>query len=78
MILPKKGEEDGTTNSSVNSISSGFASKMQMNSVVNSGSGAKKVEGTKLDTTNLELSQKFQCTSSELYNALTVPEVCLL
>lgn len=72
MILPKKGED---SNKSVNSLSAGIETKMQMNAGVNSGSGSKKVDGTKLETTNLELSQKFQCTSDELYNALTVTEV---
>lgn len=77
MILPKKGEDNGQGNSTMNNLSAGLESKMQMNAKSEAGSGAKKQIGTKLELTNLDLSQKFQCTGSELYNTLTVPEVTL-
>jgi hypothetical protein len=33
------------------------------------------VRGCKINTTNLEFCEKFQCTGEEFYNAMTVTEV---
>jgi hypothetical protein len=34
-----------------------------------------EVRGCKINTTNLEFCEKFQCTGEEFYNAMTVAEV---
>jgi hypothetical protein len=34
-----------------------------------------EVRGCKINTTNLEFNEKFQCTGEEFYNAMTVTEV---
>jgi hypothetical protein len=34
-----------------------------------------EVRGCKINTTNLEFSEKFQCTGEDFYNAMTVTEV---
>lgn len=34
-----------------------------------------EVRGCKINTTNLEFTEKFKCTGEEFYNAMTVTEV---
>lgn len=73
MILPKKDSDSSkSNNSTMKSLSDGVETKMQMNSPP---SGASKNIGEKLSMSSLELSEKFQCTASELFNALSVSEV---
>ncbi|KAK3912636.1 Activator of 90 kDa heat shock protein ATPase-like protein 1 [Frankliniella fusca] len=75
MILPKKTDDSGTINTkdcAVNSLSSGFNIKMQMNSVAKPASNT---SGCKFETSTITFSQAFQCTAKEFYNAMTVIEM---
>uniref|UniRef100_A0A1B6MUF2 Activator of Hsp90 ATPase AHSA1-like N-terminal domain-containing protein n=1 Tax=Graphocephala atropunctata TaxID=36148 RepID=A0A1B6MUF2_9HEMI len=71
MILPKKGEED--QDKQMSNLSSGFNKKVQVNHEGNN----EATKGVKIETSILKMSQKFQCTGSELYRALTVPEMVI-
>lgn len=67
LILPKKGE-NAVKPDNVSTITSGFNKKINMAPVV---SQEKAKVGCKLDTKNIELSEKFQCRGQEFYDAMT-------
>lgn len=80
MILPSKDGDEAKHKDSINHISSGLETKVQVNNANYDGQGKStssnaKSLGHKLNTTTLEINQNFQCTGEELYNALTVTEV---
>lgn len=70
MILPKKDEVNPSKSDTVASLSAGFNKQVHMNHTENS-----EVRGCKINTTNLEFIEKFQCTGEEFYNAMTVTEM---
>lgn len=80
MILPRKDGEDAKTKESINNISAGLETKVQMNNSnhtndTESSPPTANSEGKSLSTTTIKMTQKFQCTGEELYNALTCYEV---
>lgn len=70
MILPKKDDVKSTKNDAVASLSAGFNKQVHMNNTEKNG-----VKGCKINTTTIELTEKFQCTGEEFYNAMTVIEM---
>lgn len=79
MILPSKGSnENRECKDSINNISSGLESKVKINTnAINAVKSAPNIKGPghQINTTNIELSQIFQCSAVELYKSLTLPEV---
>lgn len=74
LILPKKGEENldrsPQAKEDVKKIASGF------NSVsVNTKKAESSMVGCRLDVQTLTLTEEFQCTANDLYNALTKVEM---
>ncbi|XP_044738424.1 activator of 90 kDa heat shock protein ATPase homolog 1 [Chrysoperla carnea] len=68
MILPKK---EDVKPDCINNLSSGFNSKISMNTVQTKSAAKEKEVKTNIPTTDFELTQKFQCPGVDLYNALT-------
>ncbi|KAF2884889.1 hypothetical protein ILUMI_21260 [Ignelater luminosus] len=68
MILPKK---DEVKQDNIKNLSSGFNKKVSMQPVVSNS----KPEVKKVDTSTLELKEKFQCRAQDLYDALTKIEM---
>lgn len=68
MILPKK---DEVKPDNIKNLSSGFNQKVSMQPVVSNS----QPEDKKVDTTTLELKEKFQCRARDLYDALTKIEM---
>lgn len=83
MILPSKDSkdsEDAKTKDSINNISVGLETKVQMNNsnlVAEAKSPQVKTDDKKPSTETIKMTQKFQCTAEELYNALTCNEVSI-
>lgn len=72
MILPKK---DGSTKpDTITNLSSGFNKKVNMAPLENK---QQKVDGYKIDTTSLTLTQKFQCRAQDFYDAMTKIEMVM-
>ncbi|XP_054271354.1 activator of 90 kDa heat shock protein ATPase homolog 2 [Macrosteles quadrilineatus] len=72
MILPKK-EDQSSQDKQISNLSSGFNKKVQVNQS-NNTSGSK---GVKIETSTVKMTVMFQCTGTELYRALTVPEMVM-
>lgn len=71
MILPSK---DGKMKpDTITNLSSGFNKKVNMTPV----QATQKVDGCKIDTTSLTLTQKFQCRAIEFYDAMTKVEMVM-
>ncbi|KAK9702970.1 Activator of Hsp90 ATPase, N-terminal [Popillia japonica] len=64
MILPKK---DEVKPNSINNLTSGFNKKINMVPVI---SESKQI-GLKIETSTINITQKFQCKAEEFYNAMT-------
>lgn len=78
LILPKKGEEGKTTQpttASLNSLSTKFNNKINLEALNNSSPAPPKPVGCKLDVANLDMTVEFNCEARELYDALTRPEM---
>ncbi|XP_044258659.1 activator of 90 kDa heat shock protein ATPase homolog 1 [Tribolium madens] len=69
MILPKK---DEVKPDAVKNLSSGFNKKINMTPIVSENN---KQVGLKLDVTTINITQQFQCTAQEFYDALTKIEM---
>lgn len=69
MILPKKDESRNDNN--ITNLSSGFNKKMNMTPVISNS----VVKGVKIDTSTINITQKFQCKAQDFYDALTRVEM---
>uniref|UniRef100_A0A182MLW4 Activator of Hsp90 ATPase AHSA1-like N-terminal domain-containing protein n=1 Tax=Anopheles culicifacies TaxID=139723 RepID=A0A182MLW4_9DIPT len=77
LILPKKDEVNGTEsvpqkNDKETVFASGFnKKKIDLETVTSTNDPTKKAAGVKLDLKTLKMTEKFQCRSNELFDALT-------
>lgn len=65
MILPKK--DDGKSDIHITNLSSGFNKKINMAPVTSNSNSL----GVKVDTSSINIVQKFQCKAIEFYDAMT-------
>jgi len=74
MILPKKDQEPKETqDTQIKNLSSGFSKKVQVNQQTTNNTDIGK--GLKIETNVMKIHQSFVCMGSELYQALTIPEM---
>lgn len=66
MILPRK-DEAAKTDTNITNLSSGFNKKINMTPVI---SNSQQI-GVKVDTSTINVTQKFQCTAQEFYDSMT-------
>lgn len=66
MILPKK-DESSKSDNHITNLSSGFNKKINMTPVVSNSNSL----GVKVDTSSINIVQKFQCKAAEFYDAMT-------